>query len=709
MRSFLYKRKIIYIILIVMGIVTLTGTTYAIFTITTTQEGTNTINTLKCLELTFSNQSDAINLDNTYPMSDERGSKNTPYTFTLTNKCGAYIGYSLGLAINNDNTLDDKYVKTMVSLKEKVGTPALLTDKTVGQTYNGKKTYIMRNDSLANGESKDYKLTLWIDGSLTNSQMNKSFKGNIILQLKPIKEPAIIECDDDNAITIKNVSSQSDAVFTKNCKVVVDTSYVSEDEVLIYKIKMKNHNNTYDGLGLSYSLGGTNTSNKGIMVPNINKEYIGTSDVYLGEGIVENGLQVEHDYNLKIFLNDIGLLASDVQASKFDGELAVEYSTAPKEPTGWSDAKSGTLLAGIKTNNSKYAQLLTSPGKETTTSTEAVLGATIDDYGISYYYRGNVTNNFVAFAGMCWRIVRINGDGSIKLTLYNYSSDDCTKTGTTLALARYSTNNYYTSKYNAELNDNAYVGFMYGDLNSSSYNSMFSNTNKSTILQNLESWYDNNIKNYENKLADTIWCNDKSYINDYNILVASVDSTTNKLTSKITNFPGLTSATAMILYSGRDRLRTNYFFTGSSGGQYGTSGIGPTLKCPNDNNNGNLSKYTVDNTDMGNGAISYKIGLLTADELIYAGTVDYHVYMALNYGADAINYYLKTNTENQWFWTLTPASYSSGAYVWRQTGYGYVTLSAVNNAGGIRPTISLKTDTMLMGGDGSAAAPFLVN
>ena len=45
-----------------------------------------------------------------------------------------------------------------------------------------------------------------------------------------------------------------------------------------------------------------------------------------------------------------------------------------------------------------------------------------DDYttttgNLSYYYRGAVENNYVNYSGMCWRIVRIEGDGSVKLVL----------------------------------------------------------------------------------------------------------------------------------------------------------------------------------------------------------------------------------------------------------------------------------------------------
>ena len=38
-----------------------------------------------------------------------------------------------------------------------------------------------------------------------------------------------------------------------------------------------------------------------------------------------------------------------------------------------------------------------------------------DNYGMSYYYRGNVVDNYVSFAGYYWRILRINGDGSLRL------------------------------------------------------------------------------------------------------------------------------------------------------------------------------------------------------------------------------------------------------------------------------------------------------
>ena len=62
-------------------------------------------------------------------------------------------------------------------------------------------------------------------------------------------------------------------------------------------------------------------------------------------------------------------------------------------------------------------------------SSENTLSISSDDYGISYYYRGGVEDNYVNFAGMCWRIVRINGDGSTKLILEEQDSTCASSNG----------------------------------------------------------------------------------------------------------------------------------------------------------------------------------------------------------------------------------------------------------------------------------------
>jgi hypothetical protein len=48
-------------------------------------------------------------------------------------------------------------------------------------------------------------------------------------------------------------------------------------------------------------------------------------------------------------------------------------------------------------------------------TTDEGMYAAPDDYGTSYYFRGAVSNNWVKFAGIYWRIVRINGNNTVKL------------------------------------------------------------------------------------------------------------------------------------------------------------------------------------------------------------------------------------------------------------------------------------------------------
>ena len=64
------------------------------------------------------------------------------------------------------------------------------------------------------------------------------------------------------------------------------------------------------------------------------------------------------------------------------------------------------------------------------------LYATIDDYGTSYYYRGSVNNNYVYFAGYYWRVIRINGDGSIRL-LYAGETKDATGEATQIGTSAF--------------------------------------------------------------------------------------------------------------------------------------------------------------------------------------------------------------------------------------------------------------------------------
>ena len=270
-----------------------------------------------------------------------------------------------------------------------------------------------------------------------------------------------------------------------------------------------------------------------------------------------------------------------------------------------------------------------------------------DDLGTSYYFRGNVTNNYVKFANKYWRIIRINGDGTIRMIYAGTSAhangyDDSSATDMSIG----------TSAFNSSFRDNTYVGYMYGTAGATTYANTHSNTTNSTIKTKLDSWYDTNIVNTGNEkyIADAIYCNDRS--------VSS----------------GTGIGTTATIYAAKTR------------GDNGTL----TLKCPNNND-----KFTK-STTIGNGKLTRMIGLITSDEAMYAG------------GTASANteYYLYSGT---FYWTMAPYLYASGyAHVYNVNSNGFLNGSTVDYTyGAVRPVVSLKSDT-ISGGSGTAASPFLV-
>ena len=299
--------------------------------------------------------------------------------------------------------------------------------------------------------------------------------------------------------------------------------------------------------------------------------------------------------------------------------------------------------------------------------------ATQDDLGTSYYFRGAVDNNYVKFAGLYWRIIRINGDGSIRM-IY---------AGTSAHANGESETDSYISKttYNSSYNDNTYVGYMTGSTGATTYASAHSNTNDSTIKGVIDTWYKTNIedKGYSKYVADAIYCNDRSIAND---------SATNTMLTKVnpswTN-TGFGYGTNVTAYGGFKRNWVDHT---------------PSLKCPNNND-----KFTTDST-LGNGKLTYPVALITSDEIAYAGGFSYD-YNTRSYIANK-EFYL--HTPSYFYWTLTPWAFAggySGVGYWLSAGFldGYF----VSNRGDIaaRAAVSLLSNA-ITGGNGTMNDPFTV-
>ncbi len=295
-----------------------------------------------------------------------------------------------------------------------------------------------------------------------------------------------------------------------------------------------------------------------------------------------------------------------------------------------------------------------------------------DDEGTSYYFRGAV-DNYVKFGqgttkdspndktDLIWRIVRINGDGSIRLVL---DSD------------------IGTSAFNSSKDQRKYTGYTYGNgtpctnSNPCKYeynNGTFSSNNtgtSSTIKSKLEEWYQQNLATYDNYITYGTYCNDTSY--------------------------GSGSETSGTLYYGAyQRLRVS------------SSTVNPQLTCPDPKaKSGTPSSNDVNSN--GNhtygGVYKLKIGLLSGDEIVLAGFKPTN-----SNGVTDTNYLYYTGGSS--FWSSSPDySTTSDAFVFGgRLNYRYLYFYIVSSTGGVRPVINLSTSGLKATGEGAKNSPFVIS
>ena len=302
-----------------------------------------------------------------------------------------------------------------------------------------------------------------------------------------------------------------------------------------------------------------------------------------------------------------------------------------------------------------------------TIGVEKTLSKTEDDYGDSYYYRGKVIDNYVNFAGMCWRIVRIQGDGSVKLILEDQN--------TTCNSSNY-TGNWNLGNSNFGYDQSTYGSnkFVINYLNpvtnvSNSLVNKFKTFQAGTLTTKIKNTYNKELSDY---LKSGDWCyDDTAYISSSN-----TSGTPLTEERKINYYNGTTSGS--FYYDSYIRL-------------YGQSTKTPTNKC-----NGTILNQYNDNTDM-------YVSTLTADEIVYAGSKAY----TDNYGYYLLNDYQRINF-NYW-WSLSPLYWGGSGtisfIIYSNGGLYYV---GVNSTYSSRPAVSLKSYTSISGGDGTKNNPYTV-
>ena len=373
------------------------------------------------------------------------------------------------------------------------------------------------------------------------------------------------------------------------------------------------------------------------------------SDGYLLEAEIEPNQIVV--YHIQIYVDEASYVSGDegkTVAYKIEGHGIVDDG----QPLSTETIADKIIEDVDKTGACPTVNEDGTVGVTSAESTNGYLCSAPDDYGTSYYYRGNVTNNYVKFGDYYWRIIRINGDGSIRII---YDGTSAHANGESNADRQTA-----TSVYNSSYNDNAYVGYMYGTPGSTTYDATHANTNDSTIKTYLDNWYKINIedKGLSSYISDTLFCNDRSF--------GSSNSGTGAGTS-LTDY----------------RWRYGPWSSSSSSRQY------PRLTCSQQND-----RFTVDDEITGNGDLIYPIGLVNTDEVVLAG----------GYNTSNSGYYLYTGN---YYWTMSPVYFRSGSADVRRVdsdGSGNY-YGDVNFLVGVRPTLNVVASAFKYG-DGTMNNPY---
>ena len=600
------------------------GVSFAWFRLYLSQREDNTLASRTCFNTTLTEDTSKISLTDAFPISDEDGLKQTPFTFTIKNNCNSYVKVYITIdstyrESTNASYLKDNYMKVNISPKGTTTSQSvILANQTLADLESNKKGYIIVSTGLNANEEKSYDLRIWMDSTVTIEQgLNKNWSGKIVVVSSARNEPTFAETIlmNNEVKTPLTTPGKEVSAYTQSDITYTESSSVDTTEQAYYI--------TY---GTGWEANGTNFNLTGAAV---------TSDTYVNSYSSLVGKYLPNRY-----LSNAG--------SRTAGTMVTTTNLY-------------SVYYVVSATSSSFTYKKITSNKNTT---EALLASTEDDYGTSYYFRGAIKNNYVEFANKCWRIVRIVGNGSVKLVLHNDNTagtpNPCSSANnsTDAAFANFN-GTTYLSDFNSNIGDNASIGLMYGTPRSNDYASTHANTNKSTILTNLETWYTNNLVTYTDKLSDTIWCNDKS--TETGALGYGLNGTN---------------------YSANSRVRLGK----------------PSLKCSNDNNNGKLSKFTVSDTTNGNGNLTYKIGLLTADEIMFAGLKD---------SVRNSSTYLQENANKEW-WTLSPLEFSE------VTGTYLCTVQIDSLGGGVsgiavRPAISLVSSLKLSSGSGTSEDPYVVN
>ena len=427
------------------------------------------------------------------------------------------------------------------------------------------------------------------------------------------------------------------------------------------------------------------TSDKGNSFSEI--DVSGSSTVTLISGIkISTDTNILEKWSFTAKYYNLDVIQDNVAGKTFKGNIKVANTNCSfNEPAYGGDyvLLKTTGASSVAVAKSQIESKTAPDFSTATTASDKGMYSAQDDLGTSYYFRGAVDNNWVKYGkytkdmyncnsgtisatdtgnsctkiassgdDIYWRIIRINGDGSIRM-IYSGVTPPTESTKvikTTDTSLGNSTFNKDFDTFNKDFNSAEYVGYMF------TIGQQHGTGTDSTIKTFLDNWYANytNLNSTGTKITDQIYCNDRR---------ASTSQ----------------SGTAGEISSWASTGATYYYGAGLR--ITGISNPSPSLECTNVND-----KFTT-TTSKGNGKLTYSVGLITADEVNMAG--------AANDWNSNTNYYLHTG---DYYWAGSPyafpGSISSEFLVDVDGGLSYG--GVINNVG-VRGVVSLSSESKLLG------------
>ncbi len=467
--------------------------------------------------------------------------------------------------------------------------------------------------------------------------------------------------DENNTVSINTFNKNLEITYIDTSNISMVNAYTGQKIIKTFSIKNTGDGVSYYDIILDKLVNDFSTKSDLVytLTSDNNGAYVSEKVVPSESTPIAKNVRIDkgvtHNYELTITFLQTNVSQNDNMNKTFSSNILIESSKGINAGKELFDENTiGRLLTdnivgGIDSND--YSDV--KDGVYYTNN--AIEGIT------TYFFRGSKKlNNYVLMGDKCYKIVRTTENNGVKLILFgDYVNDKCERR---IIETR--------STYNENSNYNAYVGYMYGNVSSGSYEAEHKNNLSSNIKRFLDSWYTEYISEY-NDIVDknTIFCNNRQTIKfthggvSYDVLGYSDFNT------------------------GYEPMNNYYLRKGNV-----------SFDC-------NLNDRFSADGEYGNKVLDYPIGLLTVEELYYGGFEPNNNTKAKDFKTKNTNNYLHIQDN---YYTMSSAYYNGqNAYVFAVNS-NRVIPTKVTTIYHVRPVIGVKGNSKILSGTGTIEDPYVL-